>query len=381
MSYYITVNREQRFYQLSLKDILNGVEESKFTVQRNTRDTLTWRVNSINTSLIQKTNFSAMKDALVNFVERYKNLISIEDKTGLYYSFKIPKRSGGLRQIDAPNEELKKALYDLKDVLEHKFYLSYHTSAFAYVRGRSTIDAVKRHQSNNSRWFLKMDMRHFFPSTTPYFLSKMLHSLYPFCEFIKIYPDGARLLDEALSLCFLRGGLPQGTPTSPMLTNAMMIPIDHAISKMCHEYAPHLCYTRYADDIIISSQYSFMWSDVQRKVVDILKSFEAPFELHPQKTRYGSSNGRNWNLGLMLNKDNQITIGYARKKTYKAMLYQFVSDMNAKRPWSIDDVQHLLGLTSYYRMIEKENIDHILSAYSAKFNLDIENTAKSLLRA
>ena len=120
---------------------------------------------------------------------------------------------------------------------------------------------------------------------------------------------------------------------------------------------------------------------MQRKVVDILKSFEAPFELHPQKTRYGSSNGRNWNLGLMLNKDNQITIGYARKKTYKAMLYQFVSDMNAKRPWSIDDVQHLLGLTSYYRMIEKENIDNILSAYSAKFNLDIENTAKSLLRA
>lgn len=380
MSYYITVNREPRVYQLTFEDIMYGLDESKFAPQKNTRDTTTWKVDVINRRLIEKTDFEAMQKALMAFVEQYKDLIAIEDKSALYRSFKIPKRSGGLRQIDAPKDELSRALYDLKAIFEKKFYMSYHTAAFAYVHGRSTIDSVKRHQQNKSRWFLKTDMRHFFPSTSPEFLMRMLCMTFPFCEFIH-YDIGCReLLEKALSLCFLNGGLPQGTPTSPMLTNAMMVPIDHAISKMCHDYQPHLCYTRYADDILISSEYSFKWTDVQSKLIAILKEFEAPFSLHPDKTRYGSNSGRNFNLGLMLNAENKITIGHEKKKVFKAMVFQFMTDDAKGTAWALEDVQHFLGLVSYYRMVEKESINAILATYSAKFNKDVEATAKALLK-
>lgn len=380
MSYYITVNREPRVYQLTFEDIMYGLDESKLALQKDTRDTTTWKVDAINRRLIEKTDFNAMQAALRGFVERYQDLIAVEDKSTLYRSFKIPKRSGGLRQIDAPNDELKRALYDLKMIFEKKFYMSYHTAAFAYVHGRSTIDSVKRHQQNKSRWFLKTDMRHFFPSTSPEFLMKMLCMTFPFCAFIEDDWGNRELLEKALSLCFLNGGLPQGTPTSPMLTNALMIPIDHAISKMCHEYQPHLCYTRYADDILISSEYSFKWTDVQNKLIAILNSFEAPFTLHPDKTRYGSSAGRNWNLGVMLNAENKITIGHEKKKVFKAMVFQFMTDDAKGVAWGLEDVQHFLGLISYYRMVEKENIDAILATYSAKFNKDVEATAKALLK-
>lgn len=380
MSYYITVNREPRVYQLTFEDIMYGLDESKLALQKDTRDTTTWKVDAINRRLIEKTDFNAMQAALRGFVERYQDLIAVEDKSTLYRSFKIPKRSGGLRQIDAPNDEFKRALYDLKMIFEKKFYMSYHTAAFAYVHGRSTIDSVKRHQQNKSRWFLKTDMRHFFPSTSPEFLMKMLCMTFPFCAFVQDDWGNRELLEKALSLCFLNGGLPQGTPTSPMLTNALMIPIDHAISKMCHEYQPHLCYTRYADDILISSEYSFKWTDVQNKLIAILNSFEAPFSLHPDKTRYGSSAGRNWNLGVMLNAENKITIGHEKKKVFKAMVFQFMTDDAKGVAWGLEDVQHFLGLISYYRMVEKESIDAILATYSAKFNKDVEATAKALLK-
>lgn len=367
--------------QLTLEDIMFGIEESKLLLQKDTKDTTTWKVNNINRKLVEKTNFYAMQIALEDFVEKYKDLIAIEKKSTLYNSFPIPKRSGGLRRIDAPKDELKQALYDLKTIFEKKFYMSYHTSAFAYVRGRNAVDSVRRHQQNKSRWFLKTDMKNFFPNTSPDFVMKMLCMTYPFCEFIH-YDFGCKeLLEKALSLCFLDGGLPQGTPTSPMLTNAMMIPIDHAISKMCHEYQPHLCYTRYADDILISSEYSFKWTDVQYKLMQILKEFEAPFALHPDKTRYGSSAGRNWNLGVMLNKDNKITIGHEKRKVFKAMMYQFMIDDARGTSWSREDVQHFLGLASYYRMIDKEDINDLFAHYSAKFNKDVEATAKALLRA
>ena len=377
---YITINVEPRSYQLTFEDILNGCDERLFTPQKDTRDTRTWFTEKINEKFLLKIDLVGMYNALVVFNEKYKKLINTKDKSSLYYSFKIPKRSGGLRQIDAPNDELMIALRDLKDILERKFFASYHTTAFAYIRGRSTIDSVKRHQQNNSRWFLKLDFSKFFPSTTPDFLLKMLTLTFPFSEFVK----EKKCLDEltkSLSLCFLNGGLPQGTPTSPILTNMMMIPIDHAISKMCHEHAPHLRYTRYADDILISSQYNFKWNEVQNEIISILERFKAPFQLNKKKTRYGSSAGRNWNLGVMLNKDNKITVGHAKKKIFKAMLFQFMTDDKSGNTWSVEDTQHLLGLISYYKMVEGESIDAIIKTYSEKFNKDVIETAKAVLSA
>ena len=283
------------------------------------------------------------------------------------------------RRIDAPQQEFMLALRELKDIIENKFFASYHTSAFAYVRGRSTIDCVKRHQENNSKWFLKLDFSKFFPSTTPEFLMTMLSETYPICEYIR-YDFGYKdELEKALSLCFLNGGLPQGTPMSPLLTNMMMIPVDYTIAKMCREYSPHLRYTRYADDILISSQFNFNWQDVQKNIVSVLADFDAPFKLNEGKTRYGSANGRNWNLGVMLNKDNKITIGAERKKTFKASLFQFMHDYEDGNPWSIEDTQHLQGLISYYTMVEKDAIADIIKRYSQKFKKDVHIAIKEIL--
>lgn len=375
---YITINTRPKNYQISFNDILSGFENKYYGQQKDTKDTRTWFVEEINDDLITRTDFVKMYQSLKSFNEKYKALISTVDKNQLYKTFKIPKKSGGLRTINAPNEELLRALRELKYIFECDFYASYHSSAFAYIKGRSTIDAVKRHQTNKSRWFLKLDFSKFFPSTTQSFLTNMLCETYPFCAFVK-NKDCKKELDEALSLCFLNGGLPQGTPTSPLLTNMMMIPIDYAIAKMCREHVPHLKYTRYADDLLISSEFSFKWEEVQRNVVDILRSFHAPFVLNTTKTRYGSSAGRNWNLGVMLNKDNEITVGHAKKKTLKAMLFQFMTDDSKGSSWSIEDVQYMMGIISYYRMVEGKKIDDIIQTYSAKFNKDVLATAKALL--
>ena len=206
-----------------------------------------------------------------------------------------------------------------------------------------------------------------------------LKTIFPFNEIIANF-YGKPELEKALSLCFLNGGLPQGTPISPTLTNLMMIPTDHCIAKVTRDMTPHLVYTRYADDIILSSDISFKWSDVQEKIIDIIKQFNAPFTLNTSKTRYGSSAGRNWNLGVMLNANNEITVGHARKKAFKAMIFSFMNDFNNNIMWDLGDVQHFLGLISYYKMVEPKNIDNILKTYSKKFNRDVEETAKQVMK-
>ena len=81
----------------------------------------------------------------------------------------------------------------------------------------------------------------------------------------------------------------------------------------------------------------------------------------------------------MLNKENKITIGHEKKKVFKAMIFQFMTDDAKGVAWELEDVQHFLGLVAYYKMVEGEEIDKIINAYSAKFNKDVLATAKALL--
>ena len=379
---YITAPVPEKMYQVSFDDILNGMNEAAFARQmENTHDTKTVYRERTPQRLLDHVNIDAMIAALRKFNERHINLINTEDKSTLYRSFKIPKRSGGLRQINAPLDELMVALRELKFLFEKQLFAGYHTAAFAYVKGRSTIDAVKRHQRNKSRWFLKLDFHDFFGSSNPEFILAQLSLIFPYNE-ILAREDGREELSKALSLCYLNNGLPQGTPISPTLTNLFMIPIDHAIAKTARELTPHLVYTRYADDIILSSDLSFKWSEVQNTILDIVNNkFHAPFTLNTSKTRYGSSAGRNWNLGVMLNSDNQITIGHSKKKVFKAMLFSFMNDEQNGNTWSLEDTQHLQGLISYYKMVEGETIETIIKSYSDKFHKDVEATIKEVLCA
>lgn len=290
----------------------------------------------------------------------------------------------GFRRIDAPTYALKAALSELKGLLEEGFGALYHTSAFAYIKGRSTLKAMKRHQSNESKWFLKLDFSNFFGSTTLDFVMKMVSMIFPFSEIVKT-AEGRHELEAALELGFLNEVLPQGTPLSPTLTNIMMIPIDHQINKGLKNFKTRgkegektqsFVYTRYSDDLIISSKYDFTPRDVETFIMSVLRQFDAPFTINQAKTRYGSSSGSNWNLGTMLNKDNNITVGFRNKRSMKSALHNYALDKKNGKDWEIADVQRLAGRMSYYRMIEGDTINQMVDHLSKKLNMDICATIK-----
>ena len=156
-----------------------------------------------------------------------------------------------------------------------------------------------------------------------------------------------------------------------------MIAIDHRISNTLRKFENRrFVYTRYADDLLISCKIDFDMNSIQQLVLDTLSRFNAPFTIKKEKTRYGSSAGRNWNLGLMLNKDNQITIGHKRKKEFKAMLDNYMRDRKSNNRWPHNDIQVLKGLISYYCMVERDYINYLLRQYSQKHGADIKACMK-----
>jgi len=377
---YITIKQPPAYHQISFEEMMAGVEDLSKYVVANTSNTRTYFAQQVNPKMLENTDIQGMITLLSAFNQTHEALFA-KDRASLYRTFHIPKSSGGLRRIDAPEPELMNALRQLKALMEEEMFALYHTSAFAYVRGRCTVDAIKRHQKNESKLFVKLDFADFFGSTTPEFVLSMLSMIFPFSEIVKV-SSGKDALTKALSLCFLNGGLPQGTPISPFITNVMMIPLDHRFSNALRNFEKNrFVYTRYADDILISCQRDFDRDKIQRFVSDTMAEFQAPFTIKAEKTRYGSSAGRNWNLGIMLNKDNEITIGHKKKKHFKAMLDGYTRSKKAGGGWELHDVQVLSGLISYYRMIERDYINYVLNTYSGKNQFDIEASIKADLSA
>ena len=377
---YITIKQPPVYYQISFEDMIAGIQDLSKYVMPNVTNTRTYWVDHPNPKLLENTDIGSMI-GLLNAFNQSKEALFQTDRASLYHTFYIPKNSGGLRRIDAPLPELMNALRELETLFETHMFALYHTTAFAYVRGRSTVDAIKRHQRNESKWFLKLDFTNFFGSTTPKFVLDMMSRIFPFSEIVK-YLAGREALEKALSLCFLNDGLPQGTPISPFITNVMMIGIDHKLSNSLRNFNNRrFVYTRYADDLLISCKIDFDKDSVQRFVMNTLADFQAPFSIKPEKTRYGSAAGRNWNLGLMLNKENQITIGHKRKKEFKAMIENYMRDRKTNKGWDRHDIQVLSGLISYYRMVEKDYIDYLLNQYGEKHGANIEQCIKADLSA
>lgn len=377
--YYITFKQSPMYRQMTLEELLSNDAPVTSLINDNTSNTKTYEVEHINPKFIHSISVGELIKTLINFNHRYDYLREPPRKD-LYYTFYIPKHSGGLRRIDAPQDELMEALRELKKILEDDFGALYHTSAFAYVKGRCTIDAVKRHQQNKSRWFGKFDLSNFFGSVTLPYTLKMLSMIFPFSEVMKDN-RGREELSKALELGFLNGALPQGTPLSPTLTNIIMIPIDFKLSKALRDFNKQkYIYTRYADDFIISSQYTFKFKDIEWLIINTLREFEAPFYLNREKTRYGSSSGSNWNLGVVLTNDNRISVGHRTKRRFQAMLSSFIIDTTKGKMWSLDDVQQLEGYRNYYRMVERDVIDGMVKHISDKYGVNAVKMIKEQLR-
>lgn len=379
---YITQKASPRYPQLSFDDFLSDAPYTPRAPILNENNTRTIAVESLNETYRFHAGERHKIRVLQDFNAKWEELRQVPRKE-LYETFFIPKKSGGLREINAPKDRLKLALYELKAIFEEDFgaRFLYHTTAFAYVRGRCTLDAVKRHQTNDSRWFLKLDLHNFFGSTSMDFVIHQFSMVYPFSEVIR-FDGGEEELRKALDLAFLDGGLPQGTPISPLITNIMMIPVDHILSNQLNNFGGQsFVYTRYADDFIISSRFNFRFRSVEELVINTLAAFDAPFTLNREKTRYGNRNGRNWNLGVMLTKENKITIGQAKKRNFRAMLTNYAQDRKHGKPWSLEDVQTMEGLRSYYHMVEGATIDEMVREIGDKFGVDIRRQIKEDLSA
>ncbi|MGQ2999446.1 MAG: reverse transcriptase domain-containing protein, partial [Variovorax sp.] len=177
-----------------------------------------------------------------------------------HYRYQLqPKRLGGLRLLEIPKADLKRAQRRiLDDLLQH---VPVHEAAHGFVQGRSVASHAAAHAGKEV--VIGFDLRDFFPAVR----ASRVHATWRTLG----YPEGvARALTalcthrtDAAVIERLRddGGLdwmgakrlaaphlPQGSPCSPALANLCAFRLDLRLEGLAWVFGA--TYTRYADDLV-----------------------------------------------------------------------------------------------------------------------------------
>lgn len=174
----------------------------------------------------------------IKFDELIKN-IQEETKNKLpKYDLKaIPKKSGGIRLISIPDDFTLKVQKEILSAL-NLLNLEISDAAKAFKEGTSILDNAKAHVGN--KYVIRYDMRDFFDTV---FVGRVKAEL----EKRNVPPQFIKIISK---WCIHRGHIPQGAPTSPLLSNLVCANLDKRFINLAEKIGA--AYTRYADDIIIS---------------------------------------------------------------------------------------------------------------------------------
>jgi len=266
-----------------------------------------------------------------------------------YTEFEIPKKSGEPRRICAPTGDLKGVQRQLADALwEHQKSIYEELGikpniSHAFEEGKSIITNAKIHR--NKRIVINVDLSDFFDSIhigrVCGFFEKNKHFNLPHEPAITI----------AQLACY-QGKLPQGAPTSPIITNLVCQVLDMHLLSFAKRY--RLDYTRYADDITFSTNdkafletWDSFYAELEKKIR------KAGFSLNEKKTRITYCDSKQVVTGLVVNKKISVDHAYCRK--VRAMAHSLYTNGSYSVDGVEGNIRQLEGRFAFIDQIEKYN--------------------------
>lgn len=233
------------------------------------------------------------------------NLYKIQDEEK-YEVFQIKKRNGGIRQICAPISGIKRLQKNLSIILNHLHSPKF--CAHGYVKERSIITNAQVHVKK--RIVINIDLKDFFPSIN-FGRVRGLFMKYPFNFDDKVSTILAQI-------CCYAGCLPQGSPSSPVLSNYICHRLDNQLLKFSRKC--RVDYTRYADDITFSTNLKELPKEIgiikdntlflSSDLTNIIEG--NGFAVNTEKIRFALKNNRQEVTGLIVNECVNLNRKYIR---------------------------------------------------------------------
>lgn len=244
----------------------------------------------------------------------------------MYKKFRIPKRGGrGFRLVAQPAREVKALQRAMVRFLAKHFEI--HEAATAYVKGGSVVKNANAHRG--ARYILKLDFNSFFESITFGAVRAML---------ARVLGEQATDIELDLMARALTWRNPNGevslcigAPSSPFISNAIMLEFDAAVSRVCAARAA--VYTRYSDDLTISAHSREVLLEIEEIVRALVRDSAVPaLRLNEDKRVLVGRTSQMRVTGAYLTTQGEVTVGRTRKRGIRAGINKYLSqglDVNA----------------------------------------------------
>ena len=236
----------------------------------------------------------------------------------MYSEFIIKKKNGDDRHISAPDKRLKNIQRKMAHILNCVYKVKPAVHGFAIEK--NIVTNAENHVGK--KYVFNIDLENFFDQIHFGRVRGMLMN--------PPYNIGAEAALVIAQLACCNGKLPQGAPTSPVLSNMVCSPLDTQLTKLAYKYK--LQYTRYADDISFSSYKNefpvgIAYTDeegihVGKELKEIL--INENFVVNTHKIRIFDYRKRQEVTGLVVNQFVNIRRGYIKK--IRAILHHCKKD-------------------------------------------------------
>ncbi|MBQ7364315.1 MAG: RNA-directed DNA polymerase [Clostridia bacterium] len=217
-----------------------------------------------------------------------------------YHKVTLPKKSGGTRTLSVPDEILKKIQRAIAEKL-----LAYHPVS-QYAKAYKPAASVKRNAMPHvgKKKLLKLYILHFFDSVL---YNTVKDRVFP----ETVFSEKLRILLSML--CYYRDVLPQGAPTSPVITNIILYDFDETIGDFC--LSRGIAYTRYCDDMTFSGDF-----DEKEIIKTVQQELNARgFLLNRKKTAVVPSSKRQVVTGIVVNE--KLSLSRSARRSLRQALY------------------------------------------------------------
>lgn len=284
----------------------------------------------------------------------------LERPDAFYFHYRIPKRAGGFRPISEPLGPLRSVQrWILRNILDRS---APHDAATAFVQGRSIKMNAVPHKGQHK--VLSLDIENFFGSVRV----GMVVSV-----FLKMGYSSA-VANALAGLTMFEGGLPQGAPSSPALSNLVLIKVDETLEHFASSLS--IRYTRYADNMTFSG--AFQAGPVIKRVASALGCIG--LRINTRKTRLMGRHQRQEVTGVVVNTKIQAARELRRQLRQEIYyLQRFGSSGHCPRSSALhkNRLDHLRGVAEFIRFLNPSDRDaiaaiHLLGRFDFSKNTGME---------
>lgn len=281
--------------------------------------------------------------------KKLTHILYIKKVDSYYTSFQLDKKSGGVRHINAPKGELKDIQKKLADSLwEYQKGIWQERKvnpqiSHAFEKNKSIITNAKVHR--NKRLVLNMDLENFFNS---FHFGRIQGYFEKNREFQLPYEVSIVI---AQLVCY-KGCLPQGAPSSPIITNLICQIFDIRLLGIAKKYK--LDYTRYADDLTFSTNdksFLDMQLDFYKEISSEIAN--AGFIINSKKTRLQFKDSKQEVTGLIVNQ--KLSVARTYFKNTKAMAHSLYTQGDFKIGGLPGTIKQLEGRFSFINQLDRYN--------------------------